>query len=109
MRNLKNNKAAGSDGIHLELLKYGGNKLLNRTDELVRQIWEEEGIPEEWNETIIVPIYKKGDRERCENYRGIALGNTAYKILANTILGKIKPYIKKLLVTIRMDSEMEDL
>ena len=56
MRNLKNNKA---DGIHPELIKYGGNKLLNRIYELVTQIWEEERIPEEWNKTIIVPIYKK--------------------------------------------------
>ena len=29
MRNLKNNKAAGTDGIHPELIKYRGNKLLN--------------------------------------------------------------------------------
>ncbi len=40
MRNLKNNKAAGTDGIHPEWIKYGGNKLLNRIYELVRQIWE---------------------------------------------------------------------
>ena len=38
MRNLKNNKAAGTDGIRLELIKYGGNKLLNRIYEPVRQI-----------------------------------------------------------------------
>ena len=72
---------------------FRGNKLLNRIYELVRQIWEEEKIPEEWKETIIVPIYKKGDRDRCENYRGIALGNAAYNILVNIILGKIKSYI----------------
>jgi len=30
IRNLKNNKVAGTDGIHLELINYGGNKLLNR-------------------------------------------------------------------------------
>ena len=27
MRNLKNNKAAGTDGIHPELKKYGGNTI----------------------------------------------------------------------------------
>ena len=97
MRNLKNNKVAGNDGTHLELTKYGGNKLLNRMYELVRQIWEEERILKEWKETIIVPIHKTGDRDSCENYRGIfvPLGNAAYKILSNIILGKIKPYIEK--------------
>jgi len=69
MRNLKNKMGAESDGIHPELIKYGGNKLLNRIYERVRQIWEVERIPEECKETIIVPIYKKGDRDKCENYR----------------------------------------
>ena len=65
--------------------------------ELIRQIWEEERIPEEWKGTIIVPIHKRGDRDRCENYRGIVLGNAAYKILSNTVVGKIKPYIEKVM------------
>jgi hypothetical protein len=59
----------------------------------VRQVWKQERIPEEWKETIIVPIHKRGGK--CENYRGIALGNAAYKILSNIVLGKIKPYIEK--------------
>jgi hypothetical protein len=58
MRNLKNNKAAGTDGIYPELIKYRRIKLLNRMYELVRQIWKAERIPEEWKETLIVPIYK---------------------------------------------------
>jgi len=45
--NFKNNKAAGTDGMHLELIKYGGNKLPKRMYEQVRQIWEKERIPEE--------------------------------------------------------------
>ena len=65
--------------------------------ELVRQIWEEERIPEEWKETIIVPIHKTGDRDRCENYRGTALKDAAYKILLNITSGKIKPYIGKVM------------
>jgi len=77
--------------------------------ELVRQIWEEERIPEEWKETIIIPIHKRGVRDKCENYRGIALGNAAYKILSYIILGKIKPCIEKVMGTIRMCLEVEDL
>jgi hypothetical protein len=51
----------------------------------------------EWKETILAPIHKSGDRDGCENYRGIALGNAVYKILLNIILGKIKPYIEKIM------------
>jgi hypothetical protein len=35
MRNLRNNKVAGTNGIQAELIKYRGNKLLNRIYELV--------------------------------------------------------------------------
>ena len=54
--NLKNNNVGGTDGIHQELINQGGTKLQNRIYELVSQICQEERIPEEWEETIIVPI-----------------------------------------------------
>ena len=60
MRNLKNYKAAGTDGIHPELIKYGGIKLLHIIYEVVRQIWEEKRMPKEFKETIMVRKYKKG-------------------------------------------------
>jgi hypothetical protein len=66
MRNLKNNKAVGTDGIHPELIKYGGNKLLNRIYELVRQILEEERIPEEWKGFL----YTKKETEIGVRIRG---------------------------------------
>ena len=69
---------------------------MNEIYDLVRQVWESERIPEEWKETIIVPMYKNGVRDRCENCRGIALGNAAYEILSNIILEKIKPNIEKI-------------
>jgi hypothetical protein len=72
----------------LPSLSWSITKLLNRIYELVGQVWEKERIHEEWKETIIVPIHKRGDRDRCENYRGIALGNAADKIFFEYNIGK---------------------
>ena len=38
---------------------------------LIVLIWNKEELPQEWKESIIVPIHKKGDRMDCNNYRGI--------------------------------------
>jgi hypothetical protein len=69
IRNLNINKADGTDGIRPESIKCRGNKLRNTMYEIVRKIWGER-IPEEWKERITVPIHKRGDGDRCENYTG---------------------------------------
>jgi sorting nexin-29 len=43
---------------------------------------------------IIVPLHKKGDIKKCENYRGISLLNSGYKMYANIIKNKFYEYYK---------------
>ena len=54
-------------------------------------------MPEEWKESIIIPIHKKGDKKDCNNYRGIPLLPTTYKILSNILLSRLVPYAKQII------------
>ena len=50
-----------------------------------------------WKESIIVPIYKKGDKTDCNNYRGISLLPTTYRILSNILLSRLSSYTEEII------------
>jgi sorting nexin-29 len=54
-------------------------------------------LPQQWKEFIIVTIYKKGDKIDCNNYRGISLLSTNYKILSNILLARLTPYVNEII------------
>jgi len=54
-------------------------------------------LPEEWKESIIVSIYKKGDKTDCSNYRGISLLPNTYKILSIILLSKLTTYAEEII------------
>lgn len=47
-------------------------------------------MPRLWNEAILIPLHKKGDRTMSSNYRDIALLDTAYKIVATVARNHIQ-------------------
>jgi hypothetical protein len=49
-------------------------------------------LPDQGKESIISPIYKKGDKIGCSNYHGISLLSASYKILSSTLLSRFSPY-----------------
>lgn len=95
IENLKMNKSPGSDCITAEMIKFGGHQLADKIQKLIRDIWEQEILPEEWTEAILCPIHKKGNMAECQNYRGIALLNIAYKILAMHIKNRLTAKVDK--------------
>jgi hypothetical protein len=74
------------------MLKAGGRKIRCAIHKLIVAIWNKGELPEEWKESIIVPIHKKGDKTDCNNYRGISLLATTYKLLSNILLSRLIPY-----------------
>jgi hypothetical protein len=89
---LKKNKSPGSDEIPAELIQTGGEILLCAIHKLINSIWNKEELPDQWKEFIIVPVLKKGHKTDCNNYRGISLLLTSYKILSNILLSRFSTY-----------------
>jgi hypothetical protein len=59
---LKSYKSPGTDQIPAELIKAGGETLHSEIHRLFCSIWNKEELPQQWKESIIVPIYKKDDK-----------------------------------------------
>lgn len=89
---LKNGKAPGEDNLPAELFKEGGRTLWCKIHILLTHVWEQETLPEDWNVGLILPIFKKGDKLQCRNYRGITLLNVAYKILSSILNARLTAY-----------------
>ena len=55
--------------------EWQGRKIRSEIHKFIHSIWKKELLPEEWKESIIVPIYKKGDKTDCSYYRDEIIGN----------------------------------
>jgi len=94
---LKRDKAPGVDMVTAEEIIAAGEDGVDVMFVLCSKIWTEERIPEEWKQSIIVPIFKKKDKLVCDNYRGISLLCHAEKLVATIILHRIRPRTEEIL------------
>ena len=94
---LKSHTSPGIDQIPAELIKAGGRTIRFVIHKLIISIWNKEVLPEEWKESIIVPIHKKGDKTDCNNYRCTSLLPTTYKIFSNILLSRLIPYAEEVI------------
>jgi sorting nexin-29 len=90
---LEKYKSPGSDQIRAELILAGGEILLSAIHKLIDSVCNKEELPDQWKESIILPVLKKGDTIDCNNYLGISLLSTIYKIVSNILLSRLVPYI----------------
>lgn len=88
---LKDRKTSGEDGIALEFLKYGPNKLLELVCDLFNMAFNRESGCFN-NKSIIIPLHKKGDRSLPSNYRGIALINSFERLYARVLYNRLEKW-----------------
>ena len=49
----------------------------------LKKIWQEEVVPADWHKAVVVPMFKKGDKSVCDNWRGISLLSVAGKVFTH--------------------------
>jgi hypothetical protein len=57
-------------------------------------VWHEERIPKDWERNIKIPLYKKRDSSRCENYRAVCLSSVALKAFSRIIEARLRMAIE---------------
>ena len=82
IKKMKDNKSPGVDGIPPKLLK----KIVEQISTPFAKLSLEEGIvPSEWKEANIIPLFKKGSRNKPENYRPVSLTSVVCNLLETLI------------------------
>jgi len=86
IRRMKCGKAAGPSGIVAEMLKASDECGLVAVTELINQIIYEGSVPEEWQLSTLVNLYKgKGDSLERNNYRGLKLMDQVLKVMERVL------------------------
>jgi hypothetical protein len=56
-----------------ELIQVGVEILCSEIQKLINYISNKKKLPDQWKESIIVPVHKKGDKTECRKYGGVSL------------------------------------
>ena len=89
IKQLKNGKAAGVDNIQSELMKYADSAVPHLTN-VCNMVWQEEHVPADWRNGIIIPLPKKGDLTECSNWQG----NTTLGAMQGVYQSTVEPHAR---------------
>ena len=93
LKQLYINKATGSDGIPVRLLKETADQIAPSLTMLFNKSLRLGIFPGDWKLAYIVPIFKKGKRDFVENYRPISPLPVIFKDLERCVLADLRDHI----------------
>ena len=92
---LKNDKAAGIDKIVSELLKHLDEPTMSIIVKSLNKIFDSGEFLEEWAAGIIVVLFKGGEKNDLNNYRGITLLSVIGKLLVGILNERLTKFVEK--------------
>ena len=99
---MKANKAPGLDGLHAGFFQLFWPTMGESVIQEVKHIFTSRKILEYLNRTYIELIPKIQGPKTLGNYRPISLCNIVYKIVTKIIVGRLRPYLEKLVSPLQL-------
>ena len=97
VREIKMRKASVICGIVPEITKAEGEVVVEWLAVVFNMVWRERMATGDWKNAVIVPVYKKGSRQDCINYRGISLMSIVGKVFARVLNERVKVMADKVM------------
>ncbi|KAK3539603.1 hypothetical protein QTP70_010243 [Hemibagrus guttatus] len=94
VQQLLGGKAPGVDEIRPEYLKSLDVVGLSWLTHLCNIAWRSGTVPLDWATGVVVPLFKKGDRRVCSNYRGITLLSLPGKVYSRVLERRVRPLVE---------------
>ena len=101
---LQVHKAMGPDEIPSRLLKELAKELTPIFTLFYQACLDQGTTPDDWKTANVVPIFKKGDRNRPENYRPVSLTSITCKTLEHIVCSSIHRHLKAHTAYLQMPS-----
>ena len=89
------NKASGGDGIPAELFQTLKDDVVKMLHSIGQQICKTQQWPQDWKQSVFIPIPKKGNAKECSNHRTIALISHASKVMLKILQARIQQYVNR--------------
>ncbi|KAK3529557.1 hypothetical protein QTP70_031980, partial [Hemibagrus guttatus] len=94
VQQLLGGKAPGVDEIRPENLKSLDVVGLPWLTCLCNIAWRSGTVPLDWANGVVIPLFKKGDRRVCSNYRGITLLSLPGKVYSRVLERRVRPLVE---------------
>ena len=93
---LSSGKAPGSDSTPAEIYNEGGRALTEKLHQLYQVVWQHKTLPQDFKDASIIHLYRrKGNRQACDNHRGISLLSFAGKALARVLINQLIAHLEQ--------------
>lgn len=95
IESISGKKSSGLDGISGKLLKVTAEKICSPLTDIINSSIDTGIVPLKMKSARVTPIFKKGDKKDCRNYRPISILPIFSKILEKIINNQILNYLEE--------------